>query len=163
LNRRDIQAISLILFVVLADQLTKLWIMQSLPLYGKRIIIPGFFNLVHVTNTGAAFGLLAGEHALWRQVFFVVVALVALAAIFFAYHQVKTKGLLFTGAVGLIAGGALGNLIDRIRFGAVVDFLDFYIKNYHWPAFNVADSAIFVGVCLFLAASLFGDHGSLKD
>jgi signal peptidase II len=164
LNRRDIQAIFLILFVVLADQLTKLWIMNSLPLFGKRIIIPGFFNLVHVTNTGAAFGLLAGEHALWRQVFFIVVALVALTAIFFAYHQVRTKGLLFTGAVGLIAGGALGNLIDRIRFGAVVDFLDFYIQNYHWPAFNVADSAITVGVGLFLAASLFGDGlGSLKD
>ena len=163
MNRRDIQVILLVFVVVLADQLTKLWIMNSLPLHGKRIIIPGLFNLVHVTNTGAAFGLLAGEHALWRQVFFVVVALVALTAIFFAYHQVKTKGLLFTGAVGLIAGGALGNLVDRIRFGAVVDFLDFYIQNYHWPAFNVADSAITVGVGLFLAASLFGGQGSLKD
>jgi signal peptidase II len=164
LNRRDIQAIFLILFVVLADQLTKLWIMHSLPLYGKRIIIPGFFNLVHVTNTGAAFGLLAGEHALWRQVFFVGVALVALGAIFLVYRQTKTKGLVFTIAVGLIAGGAVGNLIDRIRFGAVVDFLDFYVKNYHWPAFNVADSAITVGVGLFLAASIFGiDKGLLKD
>jgi len=164
LNRRDIHVILLVLVVVLADQLTKLWIMNSLPLHGKRIIIPGLFNLVHVTNTGAAFGLLAGEHALWRQVFFIVVALVALAAIFLVYRQVKAKGLVFTVAVGLIAGGALGNLVDRIRFGAVVDFLDFYIKNYHWPAFNVADSAITVGVGLFLVASIFGiDHGLLKD
>ncbi len=156
--------IFLILFVVLADQLTKLWIMNSLPLYGKRIIIPGFFNLVHVTNTGAAFGLLAGEHTLWRQVFFIGVALVALGAIFFAYREVKTKGFVFTVAAGLIAGGALGNLVDRIRFGAVVDFLDFYVKHYHWPAFNVADSAITVGVGLFLAAGIFGvDHGLLKD
>jgi signal peptidase II len=156
--------IFLILFVVLADQLTKLWIMNSLPLYGKRIIIPGFFNLVHVTNTGAAFGLLAGEHSLWRQVFFIGVALVALVAIFFAYREVKAKGFVFTVAAGLIAGGALGNLVDRIRFGAVVDFLDFYVKHYHWPAFNVADSAITVGVGLFLAAGIFGvDHGLLKD
>jgi signal peptidase II len=164
LNRRDIQAIFLILFVVSADQLTKLWIMKTLPLYGKRILIPGFFNLVHFTNTGAAFGLLAGEHALWRQVFFIVVALVALVAIFFAYREVKAKKFVFTVAVGLIAGGALGNLVDRVRFGAVVDFLDFHMKNYHWPAFNVADSAISVGVGLFLVASLFGGgHGSLKD
>jgi signal peptidase II len=154
----------MILVVVAADQLTKLWIMNSLPPNGKRIVIPGLFNLVHVTNTGAAFGLLAGEHALWRQVFFIGVALVALGAIILVYRQAKTKGLVFTLAVGLIAGGALGNLIDRIRFGAVVDFLDFYIKNYHWPAFNVADSAITVGVGLFLVASILGiDHGLSKD
>jgi signal peptidase II len=164
LNRRDIQVILLVFVVVLADQLTKLWIMNSLPLHGKRIIIPGLFNLVYVTNTGAAFGLLAGEHTVWRQVFFIVVAVVALGAIFFAYRQVKTKGIVFVFAAGLIAGGAIGNLVDRIRFGAVVDFLDFYIKNYHWPAFNVADSAITVGVGLFLAASIFGiDHGLLKE
>jgi signal peptidase II len=158
LKKREIYLILLILFVVLADQLTKLWIMTSLPLYGKKIIIPGFFNLVHVTNTGAAFGLLAGEHAWWRQVFFITVALVALVVIFVAYRQSKVRALMFITAVGLIAGGALGNLIDRIRFGAVVDFLDFFIKMYHWPAFNVADSAIFVGVSLFLVRTLFGSE-----
>lgn len=156
MKKHEIYLILLILFVVLADQLTKLWILSSLPLYGKRIIVPGVFNLVHVTNTGAAFGLLAGEQAWWRQVFFIVVALVALVAVFVAYRQSKTRALLFISAVGLIAGGALGNLIDRIRFGAVVDFLDFYVKNYHWPAFNVADSAITTGVGLFLVGTLFG-------
>jgi len=154
-KKLEIYLTLLILFVVLADQLTKLWIMSSLPLYGKRIIIPGLFNLVHVANTGAAFGLLAGEHTWWRQIFFIAVALVALVLIFVAYRQSKVRTLIFNTAVGLIAGGALGNLIDRIRFGAVVDFLDFYIKSYHWPAFNVADSAITVGVGLFLVHLLF--------
>lgn len=156
MKKHEIYLILLILFVVVVDQLTKLWIMSSLPLYGKRIIVPGVFNLVHVTNTGAAFGLLAGEHAWWRQIFFIVVALVALMAIFVAYRQSKARVPVFITAVGLIAGGAIGNLIDRIRFGAVVDFLDFYVKSYHWPAFNVADSAITVGVGLFLVHTLFG-------
>jgi signal peptidase II len=155
-KKHEIYLILLIFFVVLADQLTKLWILSSLPLYGKRTIVPGIFNLVHVTNTGAAFGLLAGDQAWWRQAFFIVVALVALVAVFVAYRQSKARPLLFISAVGLIVGGALGNLIDRIRFGAVVDFLDFYVKNYHWPAFNVADSAITTGVGLFLIGTLFG-------
>ena len=164
LKKHEIYLILLILFAVLADQLTKLWIMSSLPLYGRKIIVPGLFNLVHVTNTGAAFGLLAGEHAWWRQVFFIVVALMALVIIFVAYRQSKVKVLMFITAVGLIAGGALGNLIDRIRFGAVVDFLDFYIKSYHWPAFNVADSAITVGVGLFLVHMLFASgHEDIKE
>ena len=158
LKKHEIYLILLILFVVLADQLTKLWIMSSLPLYGRKIIVPGLFNLVHVTNTGAAFGLLAGEHTWWRQGFFIVVALVALVVIFMAYRQSKVRVLMFITAVGLIAGGALGNLIDRIRFGAVVDFLDFYIKSYHWPAFNVADSAITVGVSLFLVRMLIASE-----
>ena len=72
------------------------------------------------------------------------------------YRQVKTKGRSYVYAMGLIAGGAMGNLIDRLRFGAVVDFLDFYVKSYHWPAFNVADSAISIGVGLFLLAALLG-------
>jgi signal peptidase II len=154
-KKHEIYLVLLILFVVMADQLTKLWIMASLPLFGKRIIVPGVFNLVHVTNTGAAFGLLSGVHTWWRQVFFIVAALVALLVIFVAYRQSKGKTLIFITAVGLIAGGALGNLIDRIRFGAVVDFLDFSVKSYHWPAFNVADSAISVGVGLFLVRMLF--------
>jgi len=154
-KKLEIYLILLILFVVLTDQLTKLWVMSSLPHHGKRIIIPGLFNLVHVANTGAAFGLLAGEYAWWRQVFFIVVALVALVVIYMAYSKSEARTLIFITAVGFIAGGALGNLIDRIRFGAVVDFLDFYIKSYHWPAFNVADSAISVGVGLFLVHLLF--------
>ena len=150
--------------VIVLDQLAKWWIMKALPLYSQKIIIPGLFNIVHVTNTGAAFGILAGEQTWWRQFFFIAVAVVALVVIGIAYRQMKCKGVLFVTAIGLIAGGAVGNLIDRIRFGAVVDFLDFYVQTHHWPAFNIADSAISVGVGLFIVGSIIqpsetGDSG----
>ena len=140
--------------VVVLDQLTKLWIMTSFDLHQQQMVIPGFFNLVYVTNTGAAFGFLAGDKTWLRQVFFVTVSVVALVVIFFAYHHLKRQRRIFSYALGLIAGGAVGNLIDRLRFGSVVDFLDFYLGSYHWPAFNAADSAITVGVGLFLLGTL---------
>ncbi len=152
----DIIFILIISAVILLDQFTKQLIMDNFSLHEHKIVIPGFFNLVYVTNTGAAFGFLAGEQAMWRQVFFVTVAIVALLIMIFAYRHVKNQGRLFVFSIALIAGGAVGNLIDRLRFGAVVDFLDFYVSRYHWPAFNVADSAITVGVGLFLLGMLLG-------
>ena len=142
------------ILVALADQLTKAWVMANFAPFESRVIIPGFFDLIYVTNTGAAFGFLAGEPAWWRQFFFCGLALVALLVLFFTYRQVRTRSRLLALAIGLIGGGAMGNLIDRLRFGAVVDFLDFYVGRYHWPAFNVADSAITIGVALFLFGSL---------
>ena len=142
------------LAVIIADQLTKWSIMAAFDPLETRAIVPGFFNLTYITNTGAAFGMFAGEQTIWRQVFFVGVAVLALVALFFAYKQLKDQGWYFVYAIGLIAGGATGNVIDRLRYGAVVDFLDFYVKNYHWPAFNVADSAITVGVGLFLLGNI---------
>lgn len=149
--------------VVIADQLTKLWIMTTFALHEQQSIIPGFFNLVYVTNTGAAFGFLAGSKTLLRQSFFVAVAILALVVIVFAYGQIKRQGKLFVYALGLIAGGAVGNLIDRLRFGSVVDFLDFYLGLNHWPAFNVADSAITVGVGLFLLGTLLQHKEQQKE
>lgn len=140
--------------VVVLDQLSKWWVMASFALFESRPVVEGFFRLTYVLNTGAAFGLLAGPRVWWRQAFFVLVALVALAVLVSAYRHYRHRGGLYVVAVGLIGGGAVGNLIDRLRFGAVVDFLDFYIQTHHWPAFNVADSAITVGVGLFLLASL---------
>ncbi|MFO7606455.1 MAG: signal peptidase II [Desulfurivibrionaceae bacterium] len=140
--------------VVLLDQLTKWWVLATFELYESVEVIPGFFDLTFVVNTGAAFGMLAGEQNPWRQLFFVVVTLVALIVLAMAFRQYRLEGGVYIAAIGLIGGGALGNLIDRLRFGHVVDFLDFYIKDYHWPAFNVADSAISVGVVLFLLAGL---------
>lgn len=136
------------------DQLTKSMVLAGFRLYESIPVIPGFFNLTFITNTGAAFGLLAGEQTLLRQVFFIAVAMVALLVLFFSYRHLHSQGRLFVHAIGLIAGGAVGNLIDRLRFGHVVDFLDFYVKGYHWPAFNVADSAITIGVGLFILGSL---------
>jgi len=141
-------------FVVLVDQVTKLLIMTNIPLHGQKNIIPGLFDLVYVTNTGAAFGFLAGDKSWLRQVFFVGIAIAALVIIAYAYVHLRRQGRIFAYALGLIGGGAIGNLIDRLRYGSVVDFLDFYLGNHHWPAFNGADSAITVGVGLFLLGTL---------
>ena len=139
--------------VILLDQFSKWWVMTTFSLFELRPVVDGFFNLVFVTNSGAAFGLLAGPQVWWRQLFFVSVAVLALGVLIGAYRHYRLQGVVWVVAIGLVAGGAVGNLIDRLRFGAVIDFLDFYIKTYHWPAFNVADSAITVGVGLFMLAS----------
>lgn len=113
-------------------------------------VIPGLFNLVYVLNPGAAFGFLADASAAFRYVFFTGITVVAAGLI--VYYLVKTnpRNLILASSLTLIFGGAIGNLIDRIRFGSVVDFLDFYLGSAHWPAFNVADSAITVGAALMI-------------
>jgi signal peptidase II len=160
---RDLIPVGIAVAVVIVDQLTKLWIMTTFALHEQQNIIPGVFDLVYVTNTGAAFGFLAGSKNLLRQAFFVAVAIIALIVIVFAYGHLKRQGRIFVYALGLIAGGAVGNLIDRLRFGSVVDFLDFYLGSYHWPAFNVADSAITVGVALFLLGTLLQHQKQKKE
>ncbi|MEN8135229.1 MAG: signal peptidase II [Thermodesulfobacteriota bacterium] len=139
--------------VVFLDQMTKWWILSTFQLYESLPVIPGFFDLTFVVNTGAAFGMLAGEQNLWRQLFFITTTLVALVVLCFAFRQYRYEGRSYVIGIGLVGGGALGNLVDRLRFGHVVDFLDFSIRGHHWPAFNVADSAITVGVAFFLLAS----------
>ncbi len=159
---RDFIPVAIAAAVVLVDQLTKLWIMANFALHEQLNIIPGFFNLIHVTNTGAAFGFLAGSKSLLRQVFFVGVALMALVIMVSVYGHLKKQGKIFVYALGLIAGGAVGNLIDRLRFGSVIDFLDFFLGSYHWPAFNAADSAITFGVGLFLLGTLLQHRQEAK-
>ncbi|MBI5557968.1 MAG: lipoprotein signal peptidase [Deltaproteobacteria bacterium] len=140
--------------IIVADQLSKWLIMSSFALHEIKTVVPGFFNLTYLHNTGAAFGLLANANPVWRPYFFIGIACAALIFIFFAFHQYRRRGLLYVFAFSFIAGGAVGNLLDRIRYGSVVDFLDFYVYSHHWPAFNVADSAIVVGVGLFLLGGL---------
>ncbi len=140
--------------VVVLDQLSKIWVVHHFILYESREIIPGFFNLTYLTNTGAAFGLFAGHPSWLRQVFFIGVAVIALSAIFFIHRKIKDISRWYTVSLALIGGGAVGNLLDRIRLGSVVDFLDFYIGSHHWPAFNVADSAITVGVAIILLTNV---------
>lgn len=139
--------------IVLADQLTKWLIVSRMGLFDSIPVIPGFFNITYIHNTGAAFGLLAGSTASWRPYFFIGIALLALGFIAFAFRRFQDRGWFYFFAFGAIAGGAVGNLIDRVRYGSVVDFLDFYVGRYHWPAFNVADTAIVIGVGLFLLAN----------
>lgn len=136
--------------VVAADQLSKLWIVDVFQLYESREIIPGLFNLVYVVNTGAAFSILADVDSPWRHYFFLIVGCIAVVGLTVAYIRLMKENKYYYLPIGLIVGGALGNMIDRIRLGSVVDFLDFYFRNYHWPAFNVADSAICVGAVLFI-------------
>ena len=159
----DLVPLAIAVAVVIVDQLTKLWIMTNFALHEQQSIIPGFFNLVYVTNTGAAFGFLAGSKTWLRQVFFIAVSIVALFVIIYAYGHLKKQARIFVYALGLIAGGAVGNLIDRLRFGSVVDFLDFYLGSYHWPAFNAADSAITIGVALFLLGTLMQHRKESKS
>ncbi len=136
--------------IVVADQLSKLWILNEFKLYESREIIPDLFNLVYVVNTGAAFSFLADVDSPWRHYFFVGVAAVALVGLTVLVVSLRKESMFYIVGIGLIAGGAIGNLIDRVAYGHVVDFLDFYIKDYHWPAFNVADSGICVGVGIYM-------------
>ena len=139
------------LLTVILDQLTKFWVMTSLPLYGGVSVIPGFFDLVNIRNRGAAFGFLNRSDIEWQFWLFFLATLVSAVVIFFLTRAAKKKEIWLFCGLGGILGGAIGNLIDRVRFRAVVDFLDFYVGQWHWPAFNVADIAICVGaflVCL---------------
>jgi signal peptidase II len=140
--------VALAAVVVVIDQITKLVVLDHLP-FGARIdVIDGVLALALVKNTGLAFGLLADLPAAWRWVVAAlsVVALGILVRV--ALRVLPTAGWLDVVAIGFIFGGAVGNLIDRARFGAVIDFIDVYYREYHWPAFNAADSAITVGVAL---------------
>jgi signal peptidase II len=137
--------------VVLLDQLTKITILKLFT-YGESLPVTSFFNLVLVYNKGAAFSFLASESG-WQRYFFIGIGIAA--ALFMLYLLKRHAGQrLFCWALALILGGAVGNVIDRILYGHVVDFLDFYVGTWHWPAFNVADSAICVGAVLFVVDEL---------
>ena len=139
---------------LLLDQVTKFVIARFLPLYTHQEVVPGFFNLVHVRNTGAAFSFLAGSPTLGRQVFFIGVGVVAAGGLLYLYRTTGGRGKAKRAALALILGGAPGNLVDRVPVGGVVGCLVFPIGPYHWPAFNVADSAITVGAGILLISIL---------
>jgi signal peptidase II len=141
--------------VLLLDRLAKWAVATNIPLHDSVVVIPGLFHLTHVQNTGAAFGLFADSSAQWKVgalVSFSVVALVIVSALLWKNsHSLSTT----TIGLSLILGGATGNLWDRMVSGHVVDFLDFYVGSYHWPAFNVADSAIVIGAILLVSEIVF--------
>lgn len=141
--------LGLIALVIALDQASKLWVMDALPL-GDTVRVTGFFDLVFVFNPGAAFSFLA-QHSGWQRWFFAVLALGISAWLLTMIRRHQDEALQPT-AFALIVGGALGNLIDRFVHGAVVDFLYFHAGRYGWPAFNLADSAITLGVALMLWA-----------
>lgn len=142
-------------FVVLLDRLSKLAIEKNLSLHDSISLIPGFFRLTHIENRGAAFGLFADSPSQWKiagLVLFSIIALLIVATLLWKNsHSMTTTGV----GLSLILGGAIGNLWDRLVSGHVVDFLLFYIGQYQWPAFNVADSAIVIGAGLLVFEILF--------
>ena len=141
--------------VLLIDQVTKSLITQRFLLHEHLEIIPGFFNLTYIRNTGGAFGVLAGEVSWLRTGLFLAVSCVALVIIFYLYTRTPPGKPWLDAGLAMTFGGAVGNVIDRLRFGEVVDFLDFHIGTLHWPAFNVADSSISIGVGIFCFYLLF--------
>jgi signal peptidase II len=137
--------------IVLADQLTK-WLVLARFAAGERVELTSFFNLVLVFNKGAAFSFLAAE-AGWQTPVLAAFALGASLVVSVLLVRSPERRMLCAG-LALILGGALGNLVDRLRFGHVVDFLDFHVAGWHWPAFNVADSAITIGAALLILDGL---------
>ncbi|MEJ2157361.1 MAG: signal peptidase II [Desulfobacteraceae bacterium] len=155
MNMKYIRFISMSVLVVALDQLSKLWVLVAMPLHESIAVIPGFFSLTHVRNPGGAFGFLAQNGAPWRHWLFLAAAVLALGMILYFHHHTPRSHPYLALGLAMIFGGAIGNLIDRVRFGEVVDFLDFYILDHHWPTFNVADSGVTVGVLIFLAHIVF--------
>jgi signal peptidase II len=143
------------LLVIVLDQLSKLFVIQGLRIHESVRVIDGFFNLVHVRNRGMAFGLMNRPHADFAFWFLVVASLTAIGLLLFWFFRLKDGDSTITLGLSLILGGAVGNLIDRLRFRAVVDFLDVFIGPYHWPAFNIADAAITTGTFLVAISLIF--------
>jgi signal peptidase II len=146
--------------LLLADQLSKHLAERVLPLGHMRVVVEGFFNLVQARNSGAAFGFLSNSEAAWRFWFFAAATALAVAGLLYMARTVPERNYPVLACLGLILGGALGNFIDRCRLGYVRDFLDFYWKEWHWPAFNVADMGISCGVFVFMAFVLTRRTGS---
>jgi signal peptidase II len=145
------------LLVFIGDQVTKSLVEKSIAEYTVVPVLPGFFNLTHTKNTGVAFGIFSGSPAPWKTALLIVVsAALIVAVVSFIW---RSRQFHWEASVGLalVLGGAFSNLVDRVRAGQVVDFLDFYWRSYHWPSFNLADSAIVVGAVFLVIQVIFSE------
>jgi signal peptidase II len=140
--------------VIVLDQITKALVQNLMHLYQSIAIVPNFIHLIYLKNTGAAFGFLAGPRSSLRIVFFVLVSGVAIGCVSYLLKNLRPGRTSLVVSLSLILGGAVGNLIDRLRTGEVVDFIDLHWHHLHWPAFNVADSSITIGVILLFIQML---------
>ena len=141
------------IIIIAADQASKWWILELLADPPYAIVISEFFNLVRAWNRGVSFGLFNSDGQ-WNAIILSVVALVIVIALLIWLFRTDERPTIV--AIGLVVGGALGNVIDRARFGAVFDFLDVHVMGWHWPAFNIADSAISIGAAVLIWDGLFG-------
>ncbi len=143
------------ILVIVIDRVSKWLVAANITLHDSISVLPGFFRLTHVQNSGAAFGLFAESSSEWKVAILILFSILALAVVSALLwknsHSMTTTGV----GLSLILGGAVGNLWDRLLTGHVVDFFDFYLGSYHWPAFNIADSAIVIGALLLVAEILF--------
>lgn len=155
LRKKYIRFFTVAVVVVILDQISKALVLAKIPLFKSIPVINGFFSLTHVHNPGGAFGFLAQNGSPWLHWMFLGAAALALVLILYFHHQTPRTHPYLALGLSLIFGGAIGNLIDRLRFGEVVDFLDFYVATHHYPTFNVADSAVTVGVGIFLVHIIF--------
>ncbi|MDY0145269.1 MAG: signal peptidase II [Kiritimatiellia bacterium] len=137
------------LYVLLLDQASKEWVRGAFDLHQSIELLPGFFSLTYIRNTGAAWGMFSGQNLTLA-----LLALVMLIALVLFRRKILPPGVLHRVALGLLCGGIAGNLFDRLRLDYVTDYLDFHIGTWHWPAFNIADSAICIGVGIYLLGTL---------
>ena len=145
--------------LIVMDQYTKLMVSLHIPLNYSVKVVEGFFNFTHIRNSGVAFGLFASQQSEYKALMFIAISTIAIIAILVIFHQTpKEKRMVQTGLI-LIFSGAIGNLIDRILHGEVIDFVDFFINRHHFPAFNIADSCITVGVIMMVIDLFFGEVG----
>ena len=138
------------IIVTIIDQITKVWITAEFILYEVKTIIPGFFNIIHIRNKGMAFGIFSKSENIIPFYIITGISIILIIVLTYWFISENPDSSVMKIAGGFILGGATGNLIDRIRLGEVIDFLDFYIKTWHWPAFNVADAAINIGVSIII-------------
>ena len=150
----------LALFIVLLDRWTKRLVAARIAMYTHIQVIPRFFRITHTENTGAAFSLFADSPSHWKTVMLISFSVIAMIVVSILLWN-QSRPFTMTGvALSLILGGAFGNLWDRVAAGRVIDFLDVYYKTYHWPVFNLADSAIVVGASLLVLEIIFGHSKS---
>jgi signal peptidase II len=152
LKKKYLILLATVTAVVLLDFITKAYIDSNMSLHESVVVIGGFLNIMYVRNPGAAFSFLASASPGFRSVFFLTVTVTAIVLVLYYIAKSKTEEPLMIFALSLIMSGALGNFIDRVRLGEVIDFIDVHLGAYHWPAFNVADSAITVGAFIMLFA-----------
>lgn len=155
MRRRHISFLIVSAGIVIIDQITKSIVLANLALHDNLEVIPGFFDLVYVRNTGGAFGLFAGRVTPLRTGIFLAFSLAAMVMVLYLYVKAPAGKKWLGRGLAMTFGGATGNIVDRLRGGEVIDFLDFHVGDLHWPAFNIADSAITIGVGIFCFYLLF--------